>query len=383
MLNRRTLRIKVMQSLFAYEQCSEADYELAKEYLVQKFSPDLNSMEVQDKELLKTRQQAALILIDRTHYGKKPDNIPDTINDSSDPVVEKEVSSALEQYAKAIEADLRFLKKETVSGISDLEDEYHSILNLFPALATVAAAEKRIDHKNFTSHSVVKAIAADKELSGASGILRTGWDSSMDLVRSWFREIIRTDEKYQDFIARSKPSVDEELGIIRHLLRKLILGDSVIGSYFEAKHLRWAEDKEIIRGLVEKTLKTIRGDQGFQVQKLSLEWEEDKFFVEKLFETAARLPERFHKLIAANTVNWEVDRLPLTDRIIIQMAITEFITFPSVPIKVTINEYIELAKDYSTPKSRQFINGILDVLARELKKSGDLKKTGRGLIDNK
>jgi len=378
MLNRRTLRIKVMQSLFAYEQCSEADYELAKEYLVQKFSPDLNSMEVQDKELLKTRQQAALILIDRKHR-----NNPDNIDESSEPVVEEEVSNALAQYAKAIEADLRFLKKETVSGISDLEDEYHSILNLFPALATVAAAEKRIDHKNFTSHSVVKAIASDKELSGASKATRTGWDTSMDLVRSWFREIIRTDEKYQDFIARSKPSVDEELGIIRHLLRKLILGDSVIGSYFEAKHLRWAEDKEIIRGLVEKTLKTIRGDQGFQVQKLSLEWEEDKFFVEKLFETAARLPERFHKLIAANTVNWEVDRLPLTDRIIIQMAITEFITFPSVPIKVTINEYIELAKDYSTPKSRQFINGILDVLARELKKSGDLKKTGRGLIDNK
>jgi N utilization substance protein B len=367
-----------MQSLFAYEQCSEADYELAKEYLVQKFSPDLNSMEVQDKELLKTRQQAALILIDRKHR-----NNPDNIDESSEPVVEEEVSNALAQYAKAIEADLRFLKKETVSGISDLEDEYHSILNLFPALATVAAAEKRIDHKNFTSHSVVKAIASDKELSGASKATRTGWDTSMDLVRSWFREIIRTDEKYQDFIARSKPSVDEELGIIRHLLRKLILGDSVIGSYFEAKHLRWAEDKEIIRGLVEKTLKTIRGDQGFQVQKLSLEWEEDKFFVEKLFETAARLPERFHKLIAANTVNWEVDRLPLTDRIIIQMAITEFITFPSVPIKVTINEYIELAKDYSTPKSRQFINGILDVLARELKKSGDLKKTGRGLIDNK
>ncbi|MFZ9980404.1 MAG: transcription antitermination factor NusB [Cyclobacteriaceae bacterium] len=379
MLNRRTLRIKVMQSLFAYEQCSEADFELAKEYLVQKFSPDLNSMEVQDKELLKSRQQAALVLIDRKHHGSNSGSN----QDSSEPIVEEEVNKALAQYTTAIDADLRYFKKETVSGISDLEDEYHSILILFPALAVVAAAEKLINHKNFTTHSVVKAIAADKELSGASKNSKSGWDSSMDVVRSWFREIIRTDEKYQEFIAIAKPSIDEELGIIRHLLRKLILGDSVIGSYFEAKHLRWTEDKEIIRGLVEKTLKTIRGDQGFQVQKLSLEWEEDKFFVEKLFETAARLPERFHKLIASNTVNWEVERLPLTDRIIIQMAITEFITFPSVPIKVTINEYIELAKDYSTPKSRQFINGILDVLARELKKSGDLKKTGRGLIDNK
>lgn len=379
MLNRRTLRIKVMQSLFAYEQCCEADFELAKEYLVQKFSPDLNSMEVQDKELLKSRQQSALNLIAQKHYEKKTSNI----DHSSEPVVEEEVSNALRQYAAAIESDFKFLKNETVSGISDLEDVYHSVLNLFPALAVVAAAEKRIDHKHFTNHSVIRAISADKELSKASANPRTGWDTSMDQVRSWFRDIIRTDEKYQDFIARPKPGIEEELSIIRHLLRKVILGDTVIGSYFESKHLRWAEDKEIIRGLAEKTLKTIRGDEGFQVQKLSLEWEEDKFFVEKLFETGARLPERFHKLIAANTVNWEVDRLPLTDRIIIQMAITEFITFPNVPIKVTINEYIELAKDYSTPKSRQFINGILDVLARELKKSGDLKKTGRGLIDNK
>jgi N utilization substance protein B len=368
-----------MQSLFAYEQCCEADYELAKEYLVQKFSPDLNSMEVQDKELLKARQQAALTLIAQKHFGNKTANI----NESSEAVVEEEVDKALSQYASAIQSDFKHLKNETVSGISDLEDVYHSILNLFPALAVVAAAEKRIDHKNFTAHTIVRAIAADKELSKALGNPRTGWDNSMDQVRSWFRDVIRTDEKYQDFIARSKPSLDEELSVIRHMLRKIILCDTVIGSYFEARHLRWAEDKEIIRGLAEKTLKTIRGDEGFQVQKLSLEWEEDKFFVEKLFETAARLPERFHKLIAANTVNWEVDRLPLTDRIIIQMAITEFITFPNVPIKVTINEYIELAKDYSTPKSRQFINGILDVLARELKKSGDLKKTGRGLIDNK
>ena len=91
----------------------------------------------------------------------------------------------------------------------------------------------------------------------------------------------------------------------------------------------------------------------------------------------------FKQLIADNTRNWEVERLPLTDRVILEMAIAELICFPGIPVKVTINEYIELAKGYSTPKSRQFINGILDVIAKALQDTGAVKKSGRGLIDNK
>lgn len=375
MLNRRNLRIKVMQSLFAYEQCCEADYELAKAYLVDRFSPDLNSMEVQDKELLKSRQQASLELFEKQFKGK-------TVNQTEE-IVEQEVEIALKNYNKNSETDLRHLKKETITHISQLEQVYHSVLCLFPAMAIAAGNEKRINHQSFIDHSIIRAIGSNAELSKSVKNPSVGWDTRMDLVRSWFREVVKKDAQYQEFILKTKPGIEEELTFLRYLLRKIILGETVIGSFFESEHLHWAEDKEIIRGLTEKTIKTIKTEQGFQLQKLSLEWEEDKFFVEQLFDRSANLPERFHKLIASNTVNWEVERLPLTDRVILQMAIAEFITFPNVPIKVTINEYIELAKEYSTPKSRQFINGILDVLARELKKSGDLKKSGRGLIDNK
>lgn len=364
-----------MQSLFAFEQCCEADFELAKDYLISRFSPDLNSMEVQDKELLKTQQQTALKLIQQKHNGKNPAY--------SDEIIESEVDKALKDYQKNTEADFRFLKTQILKEITQLEDIYHSILNLYVALANLASAEKRINHHHFVNNSIIRSISANAELIQSAKKPWGGWDTRMDLVRSWFKEIIKNDEQYQDFIAKSKPSFDDELAILRYLLKKIILGDTVIGAYFESELLRWTEDREIIKGLSEKTLKTARAEKGFQLQKLSLEWEEDKAFIENLLTKAAHLPEQFHQLIAANTVNWEVDRLPLTDRVILQMAIAEFITFPNVPIKVTINEYIELAKEYSTPKSRQFINGILDVLARELKKSGDLKKSGRGLIDNK
>ena len=116
---------------------------------------------------------------------------------------------------------------------------------------------------------------------------------------------------------------------------------------------------------------------------MSLNWEDDKGFVEKLFLASSQLDKFYHQLIADHTKNWEVDRLPLTDRVILHMALAEMINFANIPIKVTINEYIELAKEYSTPKSRQFINGILDVLSKELVSTGKIKKSGRGLMDNK
>jgi N utilization substance protein B len=137
--------------------------------------------------------------------------------------------------------------------------------------------------------------------------------------------------------------------------------------------------------MVEKTVKSFDPalSQDIQLHTLSLNWDDDKDFIERLFTEAAHLSPAHKDLIAKNTRNWEVDRLPLTDRVILEMAIAELLNFSNIPVKVTMNEYIELAKNYSTPKSRQFINGILDVISKDLKSSGTMKKSGRGLIDNK
>lgn len=376
MLNRRTLRIKIMQSLFAFEQCCEANYELAREFLMEKFSPDLNSMEFQDKPLLKARQQAALRSLKERHENQES-------KDESEASVTEAVEEALARYHKQVDADLAFLRKKTIEEIEDLTAVYHSVLNLIPALASAASADKKGNHQAFIENPIVKALAASTELVREARHPDSGWDTRMDKVRGWFRDVVRTDEVYTQYIAKPDHTPEEEITFARHILRRIILGDTLIGTYFEENFLRWGEDREIIRGLAEKTLKTTRGGSPLQLQKLSLDWEDDRAFIETLLDGAARLPAEHRALIARNTVNWSVERLPLTDRVMIQMAIAEFTTQPNVPIKVTINEYIELAKEYSTPKSRQFINGILDVLAKELRKSGDLKKSGRGLIDNK
>jgi N utilization substance protein B len=136
--------------------------------------------------------------------------------------------------------------------------------------------------------------------------------------------------------------------------------------------------------MVLKTFKNVTSDDSnLQLSVLSNNWEEDKTFFEKLFQITVQKGKEFDNLIADKSKNWDIERIAIMDKIILKMAITEMIHFPSIPIKVTINEYIELSKKFSTPKSKKFINGILDVLSEELKEQGIIKKSGRGLIDNK
>lgn len=377
MLNRRTLRIKIMQSLFAYEQCKEADYLIAHDHVAAFFQPDLNSMKVQDKVMLKSQQMVALKQFEKEFQGL-------AVQESPDPKISQAIEEALSIHKKLTKKDFDYLRKNIVLDVEKINVFYYSILNLLPAFASVAAQDKKINSKNFTSNPVVMALRENTDLKKETLRSGGGWDQRMEMVRGWFRDCIKSDKEFQKYSALEAPDIEVHKSFVKHLLRKLILGETLINSYFEEEDLRWAEDHEIVRSMSDKTLKSLDEKSGsLEIQKLSLDWEEDKIFIEKLFVSAAKLDKDYHDLIANNTKNWEVDRLPLTDRVILGMAIAEMIDFANIPVKVTINEYIELAKQYSTPKSRQFINGILDVIAKDLQQSGKIKKSGRGLMDNK
>jgi N utilization substance protein B len=374
MLNRRTIRIKIMQNLFAYAQCKDADLLLAHDLIEERFLPDLNSMEVQDKELLRKKKKQALQLFDKQMNGVEVS--------ADDKVIAKAIADAADLYNKSIKKDQVFLGKNIVLEMEKLSATYHSAVSLMVTFADLAATEKKGGHANFAQHLWIKSWRENDELKKAVLKENAGWDNKMDYVRSWFRERVKEDAAYQEFNSEKNPSEETQKNFIKHLARKIILGAGAINDYFEEQNIRWAEDKDIIKSMVDKTIKSF-ADGKTTLQKVSLNWEEDREFTEKLFNNAINLDEKYRELIAKNTRNWEVDRLPLTDRVILEMAIAEMIHFPNIPVKVTINEYIELTKEYSTPKSRQFINGILDVISKSMKESGALKKSGRGLIDNK
>jgi len=374
MLNRRTIRIKIMQSLFAYSQCKDADLLLAHDLIEERFQPNLNSMEVQDKELLRSQKKSALQLFEKKMKGEKDTH--------DDPAVSKAVNDAISLFQKSIKKDQAYLSKNILLEMEHLAATYHSIISLILALADQATSDKKTDHGNFVKHAWIKAWREHEELKKAVMRENSGWEGRMDKVRGWFRDVLKEEETYKKFINTDNPDEEAQKAFIKHLSRKIILGNGAINDYFEEQNIQWAEDKDIIKSMMDKTIKSYANGK-IILQKVSLNWDDDQEFIERLFNSAVDLDPQYKELIAKNTRNWEVDRLPLTDRVILEMAISEMIHFPNIPVKVTINEYIELSKDYSTPKSRQFINGILDVISKAMKESGAVKKSGRGLLDNK
>lgn len=379
MLNRRSLRIKVMQSLFALQQSKEATYELCQEQIKDAFAPDLNSMVVQDKTLLNQQKKAALQAFEEA-FRQGHEKIA-----HEDSRVSAAVNAALAYYRDQVKKDTRFFLNNLVSEIERIYDHYIATLSLATAFADAAAADKKVSHKNFLSNAWINALRSSETLRKDALRLGRHWQDHPDEIRHWFRDVVRQDNEYLAYLDRKNPSFDDQRKFVNHLFRKVILGKTVIGDFYEEEVLRWAEDREIVKALVEKTVKSYdpEADEEIALHALSLNWEEDREFLETLYRRSTTLEPHHLELIASNTRNWEVDRLPLTDRIILEMAIAELLSFPNIPVKVTINEYIELAKTYSTPKSRTFVNGILDVMAKTLQETGEIKKSGRGLIDNK
>lgn len=368
-----------MQNLFALHQCKEANYELCLEKINDTFAPDLNSMEVQDKNALSLQKKNAVKLFEKSFQQGE------TSVDHEDGKIKKTVNSTFQFYTTQSKKDTDFFRTSLISEIEKIYDHYIAVLSLVAAFADLAEADKKVSHKNFVQNTWIKALRSSEELKKNALKLGRHWQDKADRVKTWFRDVVRQDNEYLNYLDKKSPTSDDQKKFVTHLFKKVVLGKTVINEYFEEEVLRWAEDKEIVKGLIEKTIKSF--DPGsstpFSLHTLSVNWEDDKEFIEILYRTAADLEDKYRALIASNTRNWEVDRLPLTDRAILEMAIAEFLKFPNIPVKVTINEYIELAKNYSTPKSRQFINGILDVIAKELKEAGDIKKSGRGLMDNK
>jgi transcription antitermination protein NusB len=368
-----------MQSLFALQQCKDATYDLCLERISETLSPDLNSMEVQNKELLTQQKKIALKLFQKS-FEKGETKV-----DHEDDTVKKVVNGTFVFYSTQIKKDTDYFRKNLVSEVETIYEHYIATLSLVVAFAELAEADKKVSHKNFVNNIWIKALKNSDALRKDALKLGRHWQDQMDKVRLWFRDVVRQDNEYLSYLDRKNPSEEDQRKFVSHLFKKVILGKTVINDFYEEEVLRWAEDKDIVKALVEKTVKSFDPGKsnGITLHTLSLNWDEDKEFIETLYDTAISLTPKHRELIANNTRNWEVDRLPLTDRIILEMAIAELLSFPNIPVKVSINEYIELAKSYSTPKSRQFINGILDVIAKELQDSGELKKSGRGLIDNK
>jgi transcription antitermination protein NusB len=241
-------------------------------------------------------------------------------------------------------------------------------------------------NKKFLENRLLSLILVNKDLQKQFNRYRFSWTEEQNMIRNVFLKI-RNSKDLKVYLNSENSSFKEDKEIVYKIFKKFIARSAELQFYCEERSIHWNNDFELAALFIQKTIQLIPED--FKEDSLLsslLDKDEDndpaddQRFILDLFRKTIFHSEEFEKMIEVKTNNWEIDRIALTDIILIKMALTEIIHFPTIPIKVTLNEYIDISKSYSTPKSKLFINGILDKLTIELNQEKKIRKTGRGLI---
>jgi N utilization substance protein B len=383
MVNRRLLRVKAFQQMYAYWTQERAQHQLAFDELTYIFLPDLSLMIVKEEQMPRLEGLRKLAEIQLTEFFQ---GIPteETIPEES----MRAAQSVYKKYQVNTKKIAEKLKKDMVSEVEAINNTYLKILFYLQSLSEIAQwDEKRRLLENTTKTSVFKnnkivaVFPKWKSLQQAFKDNQIGWSEDEETrLKKLFIEAILVDQAFLDYLPNAGKNFEDDLEIIKYLLKNFLLKHPSMTEFFEEKDLNWNLNKDVVKSMSTKTFK-IEALEDLSLQPLALQWEDDKSFFEDLYEFTLDSDTELNGWVEAQTKNWESDRLAMTDFILLKMAIAEMIKFPSIPVKVSINEYIELAKNYSTPKSGQFINGILDEISIRLMSEKIIQKSGRGLID--
>jgi N utilization substance protein B len=315
MLNRRHLRVKVLQSLYAFHQTSAVN------------------IKQQEKNLLQS------------------------------------IDQVYEMYIWMLS-----LISEVV-GYADIDANERANKHL------PTADDLNANLKILTNRFTI-SLNQNKEFLAGIKKYKVEWSFEPELVKTLFTNLKNAPE-YQEYLDKTDDTIQTDKDIIKFIFKKVILKSSLADQVFEEKFIFWPVDKDVLQALIAKTFKNFSFDEPEKnkLAEITGNWEEDKEFIVKLLETSVRYDKDYQELISAKTQNWEPERIAMMDTLLMKMAIAEFVNFASIPVKVTINEYLEISKEYSTPKSNSFINGILDKILFELKAEKKINKIGRGLIE--
>jgi N utilization substance protein B len=300
------------------------------------------------------------------------------------------VLKSLYSFFQAEKNDLAVAERELFRSIDKANELYVFILMLLKELADSDRHDAGDLHLKFFPRkeefhasrrlyeiSFVKDLLNDKELRNQELKTKLSWQKNPDLIRKIFLEIKKSD-LYRNFLKSEKAT---EKDFLLDLVKNYIESSEALQNFIEEENIFWSDDFEFAIHLVLKTIKTYYEKNKFELIPLYKDEIDDKDFARKLFSQTILHNKEFEQSISDRTKNWEVDRIALMDILILKMALAELTSFPNIPVKVSINEFIDISKEYSTPKSKQFVNGILDKLANDYKEQGKIVKAGRGLIN--
>lgn len=278
-------------------------------------------------------------------------------------------------------------EKELFFSLSKAYDLYNYLLMLMVALTEYA--QKRMDtakakfsptkeelypNMKFVENKFVAQLEVNEQLNQFIANQKRTWDNDQDFIKSLFEKII-TSDIYKEYMESSDHSYDADRELWRKIYKTFIFNNDDLDEVLEDQSLYWNDDKEIVDTFVLKTIKRFEEKNG-ATQELLPEFkdEEDQEFARRLFRRTILNSDYYRHLVSDNTKNWDLDRIAFMDVIIMQTALAEILSFPNIPVSVSLNEYVDIAKLYSTAKSGGFINGTLDGIVNQLKKEGKLTK---------
>lgn len=204
------------------------------------------------------------------------------------------------------------------------------------------------------------------------------WDDS--LPRRLFGALTKTD-LYKRYIAEDDQPKPTDTEVLVYLFRQVMIQEELFDQFLESLFPVWLDEGDVLVPAIVATLQGLEEHNFQKHEEFTDKMAEVKVFAHELMKKTIANSEQTKSLISPKLENWDVERVAVLDLLLMNMALTEILNFPSIPIKVTMNEYIDLSKDYSTPRSREFINGVLDKIVKELKTKDKIYKTGRGLVD--
>jgi N utilization substance protein B len=245
----------------------------------------------------------------------------------------------------------------------------------------LATKEDKDPNRKFVNNQLLQKLKVNLRLKDQFEVHNiTNWELDNEYVDIIFKEIIAS-ELYKDYMATKTSDFKEDKDFIVDVFKELIAPNDKLYDYLEDKNLTWLDDLPTVNTTILKLLRKVKvtSEESFFTPKLYKD-SEDKEFAINLFKKTLLNQSAISTEIELKTKNWDSDRIANVDYVLLQMAICELKNFPSIPVKVSINEYLEISKEYSTPKSSIFINGILDKLVKEYEVSGELNKVGRGLM---
>jgi len=303
---------------------------------------------------------------------------------------------ALYAFNRREDDDIALAEKELLFSITKTYDLYHYLLLLVLEVADIAsekidqALQKRMPthedlnpKRRFVDNQVISQLRQNKAFNDYLSSRKLSWVNYPHIPKLLYAKMLEWD-RYDEYMSAEANSYTSDRKFVINLITKLFAGSEDLESNFEEQSIYWNDDTEYVTVMIEKTLKKFKADSGTNAFMMPLyKNQEDEDFVKILFRKAILNTSQYSELIDRNTTNWEVERIALMDILVMQLAITEIVEFPEIPVKVTLNEYIEIAKYYCTSKSSTFVNGILDNIVKEIREKGLFEKTGKGLIGEK